>query len=96
MSDVKHEVAPAGKNPGHRWGKGQTGNPHGRPKKPEAEILRVALESDKKKNGNHLIEHAIAMSRRDNALLAQILKKILPDKIEGELGLKLETRIIIE
>jgi hypothetical protein len=64
---------------------GQSGNPKGRPKNPEAQILRDALESAKKEHkGLHLITHAVKQAYVDNKMCAEILKKILPDKVELE------------
>ncbi|MEN6414387.1 MAG: DUF5681 domain-containing protein [Veillonellales bacterium] len=69
----------------NRWKKGVTGNPKGRPRKPEAEMLREALERAKEKhNGIHLIEHAVDLAYHDNNVLIAILKKILPDQLKGE------------
>ena len=59
-------------------------NCRGRPAKPEAVILRQALEKCRKKYGLHLIESAIQRSYTDSVLCAAILKKILPDKLETE------------
>lgn len=43
-------------------------------------ILLGALADDAEKHRNeHLIEHAIKEARTDNTLLAQIMKKMLPD-----------------
>ncbi len=64
------------------WKKGESGNPRGGPKSKERVILESALEAAKKRKGKHLIVHAIEQAYTDNALLAHILKKILPDKIE--------------
>jgi hypothetical protein len=68
----------------HRWKVGETGNPNGRPRKPEVELLREALETAKTKHGKHLIEHAIELAYKDNNVLIAILRKILPDQLEGK------------
>lgn len=65
--------------------KGHTNNPNGRPRSPEIQILRDALVRDREIHGTHLIEFAIEKSRTDTPLLAAILKKILPDKIETDI-----------
>ena len=78
-----------------RFGKGNIANPHGRPIKPEVELLRIALEEEKKKHGGkHLINHAIDQAYIDNNVLIAILKKILPDKLQGE-GFATKSYIII-
>ena|SRR3990167_6740591 len=59
-------------------------NNKGRPPKPEAEMLREALEYWHKKKGKHLIEHAIELAYSDNDVLIAILKKILPDKTTSD------------
>lgn len=71
----------------HRWKKGERSpNPNGRPSKPEAEILRQALEAAKKKNGGkHLIEHAVEQAYKSENLCIAIMKKILPDKSVTEI-----------
>jgi hypothetical protein len=61
---------------------GQTNNPNGRPKNPEAEILRKALTDAQKKHKIHLITHAVEQAYVDNKMCAEILKKILPDKMD--------------
>lgn len=66
------------------WKKGQSGNPNGRPPKPEAEMLREALELCAKKKNKHLINHAVELAYTDTAVLIAILKKILPDKIASD------------
>ena len=67
--------------------KGEVNNPHGRPRKPEAEILRNALYKAKLENGGtDLIEHAVNLAYKDSQVLIAIMKKILPDKLETELN----------
>ena len=64
--------------------KGQSGNPNGRPRKPEIEILRKALQSAKELKGRHLIEEAVLQAYTNPTIMVAILKKLLPDKIKGE------------
>lgn len=65
--------------PGKEW----NGNKNGPPRKPEIQLLRDALEAARAKHGKHLIEHAIEKAYTDHNVLIAILKKILPDKVEG-------------
>jgi hypothetical protein len=76
------------------WGNGKSGNPNGRPKSPEAEILRQALESAKSKHkGVHLIQHAVNHAYVNEQLCVAILKKILPDKVENDFIKDFEIKI---
>jgi hypothetical protein len=67
------------------WIKGQSGNPSGRPTDPaKQEVLDIF-----KKAAPNLLLLAIKRAEKgDNALLAVLVKKALPDslKIEGELS----------
>lgn len=75
---------------GFKSGKDWNGNSGGRPKNPEREILRQALESAKTKHkGKHLI--AVCVENAYNKKTGQkdreiILKKILPDLSESDLS----------
>lgn len=79
MSEVKHQGTP------HRWGKGETGNRHGRPRVPEVEELRIALQKAKKENNKSFLEHFVQRAYRDDTVAIALAKKILPDKLETEL-----------
>jgi hypothetical protein len=64
-------------------GEDWNGNAKGRPKNAEAELLREALKASQKKHkGTHLITHAVEQAYVDNKMCAEILKKILPDKLD--------------
>jgi hypothetical protein len=71
----------ANPNPTHKF---EQGNKYGGNKKnAEAEILRTALSNAQKKHkGIHLITHAVEQAYVDNKMCAEILKKILPDKMD--------------
>ena len=68
----------------HRWKRGECGNPNGRPRKPEIEILRDALEKAKNKHGRHFIEHFVEKAYTNDQIAIALAKKILPDKLEGQ------------
>jgi len=65
---------------GDKW----NGNKNGRPRQPEIEILRKALENDKTQHGKHLIEEAVEQARTNPNIMIALLKKLIPDKIQGE------------
>ena len=81
-----------GKRGNPNWQPGVSGNPEGRPKSPEREILRQALEEAKVKHkGKHLIQLCVENAykpirgQKDREI---ILKKILPDLSEEKLGIE--------
>lgn len=76
-SVVKQQKTP------HRWKKGECGNPNGRPRKPEVEILRDALEKAKIMHGRHFIEHFVRKAYTDDQIAIALAKKLLPDKFEN-------------
>jgi len=60
---------------GNEW----TGNKSGRPRKPEIELFRAALEKVEQEQGTTLLEHAVKRAFTSEAVLVAVLKKILPD-----------------
>lgn len=61
------------------WQKGQSGNPSGRKRAQWRKLFDAAIAVDTKKHKQSIFEHAIAEARKDNTLLASILRKCLPD-----------------
>jgi len=92
MSDVKHQKTP------HRWKKGETGNPNGRPRRPEVEELRQALEQVKKEKGISFLVNYIRRSYRDGGMSIALLRKLVPDLIEADfdMGKKLSSEETID
>jgi hypothetical protein len=63
---------------------GQSGNPNGRPPKPEIAQLREALELAKKKKKTSFLNHFVLLAYEDNNVAIALAKKILPDLSESE------------
>lgn len=79
------------------WKKGQTGNPNGRPKRPEIEELRLALSKAAKENGRTFLQHLVDRSYKNDTVAIALAKKLIPDlsSVNTELGLK-GFRLVIE
>ena len=67
-------------------GKGVSGNPNGRPRAPEIELFREALAQVEKENKISLLVHAVRRAYLEDTVLIALLKKILPDKIDADMG----------
>ena len=73
-NDVKQQISTP-----HRWQKGESGNPRGRPKNPEAEELRQALRQARKKHGNRgLVYHFVDRAYVNDNVLIALMKQVLP------------------
>ncbi len=75
------------KKPRHTFPKGDNwnGNRNGRPKNPEVEELRIALKQAAKEQKKTFIKHFVDRAYRDDTVAIALGKKILPDKMEGEM-----------
>lgn len=69
--------------PGNKYGKG-------RPKKPEIEELRKAIEQVQKQRKKKLLVHFVERAFEDDEVLKALAKKIVPDltSISGEVEMK--------
>lgn len=74
--------------------KGNSGNPAGRPKAPEIEQLRLAIEQVQKKKGKDLLTHFVEMAYEDTKVLVALGKKIVPDLSASDLNLKGELTVL--
>lgn len=61
------------------WKKGTSGNPHGRPARPEIEALRKAIEIVEKKKNTTFLEHFVGLAWKDKNVAIALAKKIVPD-----------------
>lgn len=82
-NEIKTEVIKEKKGP-HRFGKGNCANPNGRPRVPEIQILREALQKAKEIHGKDFIEHFVDLAYKDKNVAIALAKKLIPDKLEGE------------
>ena len=62
--------------------KGEVRNPFGRPRKPEIEELRFAMEQARLKNNKSFLQHFVERAYKSDPCAIALCKKILPDKIE--------------
>jgi len=78
------------------WAKGVSGNPNGRPKKPEIEELRKAIKSVEKQKKKKLLQHFIERAFKSDAVLVATIKKLIADKtqVEGILDGDLKITVI--
>lgn len=75
---------PAG-NP--NWKEGVSGNPAGRPRVPEIQLVRDAIASTEIEKKKSLWKHLIERAFEDDGVLVAVAKKFLPDLSHDE-GLK--------
>ena len=78
--------------------KGKSGNPNGRPVRPEIQELRNALEQVKKEKGTSFLVNYIRRSYRDGGMSIALLRKLVPDLIEADfdMGKKLSSEETID
>lgn len=62
-----------------RWKKGQSGNPNGRPRKPERQILLEAMAEKESERGKSLWLHLVERAYEDDTVLIALAKKFVPD-----------------
>jgi len=67
-----------------RFAKGNIANPNGRPKSPEREELRQALEIAQKGRKKSFLVHFVERAYINDNVAIALAKKLLPDKIQGE------------
>jgi hypothetical protein len=67
------------------WIKGVSGNPFGRPKSPEREELRKALEYAQKTQDKSFLQHFVNRAFENDAVAIALAKKLLPDLEEKDL-----------
>jgi len=82
MNDKQKEIKKKEWKPRpHLWKKGQSGNPRGRPRRPEIEELRKALEVAKEKNKKSFLVHFVEKAYEDKDYAIALFKKILPNEL---------------
>jgi hypothetical protein len=59
-------------------------NRKGPPRKPEIELLRLALEKAKQEKGIGFLEHFVFKAYANPNVAIALAKKLIPDKIKGE------------
>lgn len=60
------------------WKKGQSGNPKGRPPKPEIAELRKAIAKVERQEKKKLLEHYVKQAFKDNIVLAHLISRLIP------------------
>ena len=68
----------------------------GRPRNPEIEELRKAIEKVQKDHDSTLLEHFVERAYTDNTLLVALMRKLVPDKkaLEGDVAGTVNVQIL--
>ena len=79
-----------------RFRPGQSGNPVGRPKNPEIQELRDALQKAAKEHDETFIESVVKRAFRDSNLAVAVLRKLLPDRqhVEADVSGEMQVTVI--
>ena len=75
--------------------KGQTSNPHGRPRQPEIEKLRQAVAEVEAEKKVSLYKHLVEQAFKDNAVLTALTKKFVPDITKADIDISSPVGMII-
>jgi hypothetical protein len=67
-----------------KFGPGNCANPSGRPRKPEIEELRQALEYAQKTHNKSFLQHFCERAYESDPVAIALARKLISDKIEGE------------
>ena len=61
------------------WEKGQSGNPHGRPRNAVMDELKKAIKQVEKEQNCRLLVHMVRKAYTSDLVMVALMKKILPD-----------------
>lgn len=67
-----------------KFAPGNCANPNGRPRNAEPELLRQALIKEGIKRGEDFWQKVAEYAFRDKAVMIAVIKKFVPDQIEGK------------
>ena len=73
---------PCGRLEDGRWMNGVSGNPHGRPRVAEIDLVRQAIEEVSVRKKKSLWVHLIEQCYVDNGVLIAVARRFLPETIE--------------
>ena len=72
--------------------KGKSGNPRGRPVNPEIQKFRDALARVESNREDTLYDHYIKKAYKNDHVLVDVMKKLLPDLLAGQFDVTNETK----